>query len=271
MFTKSKISTALLAIAASATLSGCFSRIETGEVGLRVGFDKQVNSAELQPGSFNQTVIGDVLTFPVRDIAMTLDDIHPQTKDNSTLADMDITVIYGINPASVAELYTTKSRSFHTVTADGDTLLMYQYLMTVSRSAAYKAAAKHDALASNNARAEIEKDIAEFVTVALKDEKLDTALQITKVQVRNIQPAQQIIDSANAVIGAQNNLRAKEVEVDIAKKEAERLSLLAQNGQSIRYMEAKALQDIGEGIKNGKVTAVVVPYDFKGIVNVGGK
>jgi hypothetical protein len=34
-------------------------------------------------------------------------------------------------------------------------------------------------------------------------------------------------------------------------------------------MNAKALQDIAEGIKNGKVQSIVVPYDFKGIVNVG--
>ncbi len=38
--------------------------IETGEVGVRVGFDKQVQQGELLPGSFNQVLIGDVLTFP---------------------------------------------------------------------------------------------------------------------------------------------------------------------------------------------------------------
>jgi len=58
---------AILLLSAIAVLSGC-ERIETGEVGLRIGFDKQVNTTELQPGSFNQTMIGSVLTFPVRDI-----------------------------------------------------------------------------------------------------------------------------------------------------------------------------------------------------------
>lgn len=260
-----KIVVLLLAVA---VLSGC-ERIETGEVGLRVGFDKQVNTTELQPGSFNQTVIGSVLTFPVRDIALALDNMHPQTADNSTLEDMDITVIYSINPATVGEIYTTKSRAFHTRDESNDIVLMYNYLTTVARSAAYKAAAKHDALKTISARAEIESDTAKYITAALAEEKLDTSLTITKVQVRNIQPAGNIIASANAVITAQNNLKAKQVEVDIARKEAERLSLLSSNGQNVRYMEAKALQDIAEGVKEGKVQSIVVPYDFKGIINVG--
>lgn len=251
-----------------AVLSGC-ERIETGEVGLRIGFDKQVNTTELQPGSFNQTLVGNVLTFPVRDIALTLDDMHPQTADNSTLADMDITVIYSINPAAVGELYTTKSRAFHARDESDDIVLMYNYLTTVARSAAYKAAATHDALKTISARAEIETDTAKYITAALGDEKLDASLSITKVQVRNIQPAANIIASANAVITAQNNLKAKQVEVDIARKEAERLSLLSSNSQNVRYMEAKALQDIAEGVKEGKVQSIVVPYDFKGIINVG--
>lgn len=251
-----------------AVLSGC-ERIETGEVGLRVGFDKQVNTTELLPGSFNQTIIGSVLTFPVRDIALALDNMHPQTADNSTLDDMDITVIYSINPSAVGEIYTTKSRAFHTRDESNDIVLMYNYLTTVARSAAYKAAAKHDALKTISARAEIEADTAKYITAALAEEKLDTSLTITKVQVRNIQPAGNIIASANAVITAQNNLKAKQVEVDIARKEAERLSLLSSNGQNVRYMEAKALQDIAEGVKEGKVQSIVVPYDFKGIINVG--
>ncbi len=253
---------------AAFVFAGC-ERIETGEVGLRVGFDKQVNTAELQPGSFNQTLIGSVLTFPVRDIALTLDDMHPQTADNSTLQDMDITVIYSINPAAVGELYTTKSRAFHARDESNDIVLMYNYLTTVARSASYKAAAKHDALKTIAARAEIEADTAKFITAALGEEKLDTSLTITKVQVRNVQPAANIIASANAVITAQNNLKAKQVEVDIARKEAERLSLLSSNSQNVRYMEAKALQDIAEGVKEGKVQSIVVPYDFKGIINVG--
>ena len=59
-----------LSILAAAVLATGCTRIETGEVGLRVGFDKQVKNEELLPGSFNQTIIGSVMTFPVKEVAV---------------------------------------------------------------------------------------------------------------------------------------------------------------------------------------------------------
>jgi hypothetical protein len=79
-------------VAASVLATGC-SRIETGEVGVRVGFDKQVQPGELMPGSFNQTMIGDVLTFPVKDVNVILENMTPVAKDNSTMKDFDAVVV----------------------------------------------------------------------------------------------------------------------------------------------------------------------------------
>lgn len=246
-------------------LTAC-QRIETGEVGLRVGFDKQVLKGELEPGSFNQTFVGDVLLFPVKEIALQLDHMTPQTADKSTLAEMDITVIYSINPSSVYELYTTKSHSFNKID-DGTTYLMYNYLNTVATSAVYKAVSKYNALDTTTHRGDIENDIATYMQSALAKEGLDMAIHISQVQVRNIQPSQSIIDSANEVIKQQNALRAKQVEVQTAEEEAKRLQELASTPASIDYMRAKALADIAEGVKEGKVRTVVVPYDFKGLVD----
>lgn len=257
----------LLALAATTLFSAC-TRIETGEVGLRIGLDKQVNMTELQPGSFNQVLVGDVLTFPVRDISLNLDNITAQTADNSTLADYDITLIYSINPSSVAELWTTKSKGFHVITDDGDYFLMYNYITTLGRSAAYKAARKHEALKVADARAQIETEIMESVREALKAEKLDTALSVTQVQIRAVAPAKSVVDTANNVLAAQNALKTKLIEVETAKAEAQRLAALSDSKQAITYMNAKAMADIAEGVKNGNVKAVVVPYDFRGIVNV---
>ena len=177
----------MVGLMVSVVLSGC-QRIETGEVGLRVGFDKQINVNELQAGTFNQTFVGSVLTFPVREISLTLDNIHPQTKDNSTLADMDVTVIYGIVPAQVGELYTTKSHGMHVV-ENGDIYLMYNYLTTLANSAAFKATQKHDAMTVMGSRAEIENEIMVIMVDALKREKLEGSITISQVQVRNAQPA----------------------------------------------------------------------------------
>ena len=110
-------------IAAAVILATGCTRIETGEVGVRVGFDKQVQSGELLPGSFNQTIVGTVLTFPIKDVNVALDNMTPVAADNSTMKDFDAVVVYNINPAQVAELYSTKNKSFH-AEFKGDTYVL---------------------------------------------------------------------------------------------------------------------------------------------------
>ena len=54
----------------------------------------------------------------------------------------------------------------------------------------------------------------------------------------------------------------------IVKKESERMAALAANStQSIAFMNAQAQLKVAEGVANGKVHTVAVPYYFKGIVN----
>ena len=112
----------LSVLAAAVLATGC-TRIETGEVGLRVGFDKQISTGELLPGSFNQTLIGDVITFPTKEITVKVEDMTPLAKDNSTMKDFDAIITYNINQAQVAEIYNTKNKSFH-ARQDGDVYLM---------------------------------------------------------------------------------------------------------------------------------------------------
>ena len=252
-------------IAAAVLATGC-TRIETGEVGVRVGFDKQVKPGELLPGSFNQTLIGDIITFPVKDVAAEVNDMTPIAKDNSTMADFDMTVIYNINPSQVAELYGQKSKSFH-VEYKGDTYLMLNYITQTARNAVYKVARDYDALDMNDNRQAMEQKVKELVQLALRDEKLDSAVTINQVQIRKIQPAQSVIDSANALVRSKNEYKQKEVEVKTAEAEARRMAALAnQSAQSIEYMKAQAALNISEGIKNGKVQTIIVPSNFTGLM-----
>lgn len=264
-----KIWKSFAVIGALAVLTTGCTRIETGEVGLRVGFDKQVKNEELLPGSFNQVIVGDVMTFPVKDVNVKLDDMTPIAKDNSTMKDLDAIVIYSLNQSQVAELYNSKSKAFH-VRHDGDTYLMFNYIYNAARNATYKEARKYEALDMADNRQVMEIAIKEQIQRTLADEKLDGAITISQVLIRNVVPADSVVESANALVRAKNEFKQKEVEVQTAKKEAERMQALANQGsQSIAYMNARANADIAEGIKNGHVNTVVVPYDFKGQVVVG--
>jgi regulator of protease activity HflC (stomatin/prohibitin superfamily) len=250
--------------------TGC-TRIETGEVGVRVDMSKQIQSTELPVGSWNQTIIGDVLTFPVKDITVVIENKTPMTADNSALADFDLTAVYGINPSSVAELYSTKAKGFH-ANNEGDILLMYNYISTLINNSAYKVVRQYKALEVSDNRAKIEVEILQSVNEQLRAEKLDTAITLSVIQVRSILPNAEILKSATEYVRAQNELKVKSTEVEIAKKESERMAALSANsGTSIAYMNAQAQMKIAEGIANGKVHTIVVPVDFRGMVNVGGK
>lgn len=261
----------VLAIAMLSVLATGCTRIETGEVGVRVGFDKQVKPGELLPGSFNQTMIGDVLTFPVKDVNVVLENMTPVAKDNSTMKDVDAVVVYNINPQNVAELYSTKNKAFH-AEFKGDTYVMYNYVVQNARNAIYKAARKYEALDMADNRENMENMIREEIQKNLAEEKLDGSITISQVLIRNVVPADSVVESANALVRAKNEYKQKEVEVQTARKEAERMAALANNSaSSIAFMQAQAALNISEGIKNGKVQTIVVPANFNALMLNGQK
>lgn len=243
-------------------------RIETGTVGLRVDMSKQVAGTELQPGSWNQTIFGDVLEFQVRSIQVAWDNLTPQTADNSTLKDFDVAMIYEINPVAVSDLWINQSRSFHAYDK-GEYYLMFKYMNQLLSSATAKAVRKYKALDVADNRANIENDIRTIVDQMLKEEKLDKSITISQVRVTNATPADDIVASANAAVKATNDLKTKQVEVQIAQQEAIRIQTLNSNSQAIPYMNAMAQMEIAKAVREGKVNTIVVPSDFKGMLNVG--
>jgi hypothetical protein len=255
---------------ASTVLMGC-TRITTGEVGVRVDMSRQIQGAELPAGSWNQTLVGDVLTFPVKDLVVQLDNKTPMTADNSALADLDITLVYSLNPQSVAELYSTKSKSFHAYDdKEKDTLLMYTYVQTLVNNASYKAVRQYKALEVADNRAKIEQEILSIVNDNLKAEKLDGSLTVSVIQVRNIAVNPEIMKAATDFVRSQNELKIKENEVKIAEAESKRMAALANNSTaSIAYMAAQAELNYSEAAKLGKINTIIVPRDFKGMLNVG--
>jgi regulator of protease activity HflC (stomatin/prohibitin superfamily) len=253
-------------IAAAVILATGCTRIETGEVGVRVGFDKQVQSGELLPGSFNQTLVGTVLTFPIKDVNVALDNMTPVAADNSTMKDFDAVVVYNINPQQVAELYSTKNKSFH-AEFKGDTYVMYNYIVQNARNAIYKAARKYEALDMADKRNEMERFIQDEIVRNMAEEKLDGAITISQVMIRNVVPSDTVVESANALVRSKNELKQKEVEVKTAEAESRRMAALANNsGESIAFMQAQAMLNISEGIKNGKVQTVVVPSNMTSLM-----
>lgn len=260
---------ATLVVFAALLLSGC-TFVDTGEVGLKRNFDKTIDTTEVLAGDFRQTLVGELLTFPVKDVSVDVKDLQPLAADNSTMKDFDVTVVYSLNPSSVSDLWINKSRSFHAMTAEGETLLMYEYIKQTARNAVYKTARNYKALAMNDNRASIENEIRKEIVDTFADEKL-TGINITQVQVRAMVPSDVVRASSDNLVRAENEEKTKAVEVRNAKLEAERIAALNANKGAIDYMDAQSRQMMAQAMLQGKVNTIVIPADFKGIVNAGTK
>jgi len=260
----------LSVLAAAVLATGC-TRIETGEVGVRVGFDKQVQSGELLPGSFNQSIIGEVLTFPIKDVNVVLENMTPVAKDNSTMKDFDAVVVYNINPQQVSELYATKNRSFH-AEFKGDTFVMYNYIVQNARNAIYKAARKYEALDMADARSDMETFIKEEIVRNLREEKLDGSISISQVLIRNIVPADSVVASANELVKAKNEFKTEEVKVATARKRNESMQA---NPMAIPLLraeaEAEAMRKLPDAIANFKGQTLVINGVVTPTVQTNGK
>jgi hypothetical protein len=95
----------------------------------------------------------------------------------------------------------------------------------------------------------METDIRNTLMETLKDEKLDGMITVSQVLVRSVIPADSIVASANELVRAKNAFKQKEVEVQTAKKEAERIAALNANAGAIQYMDAQARMNYSEAAK----------------------
>ena len=254
-----------LGLISTLALTGC-ATVETGEIGLRKTFDGKIEPNELNQG-FHQAVVGDVLVFSVKEILINAQDLQPQTKDKTIMKDFDVRVTYSVDPASVAELYSKYSPSYHIQSENTREIYpMAAYVRPFIDSAVFKAVAEYPALEVSDKRAEIAAKIKENVSNALNEEGLSKSLRINSVVVGSTQLPDELVASVNAVVTAQSELKAKEFQVQTAAKEAERIGLLASKADG-RYIELLKAQALGEAAKKGS-TIWVVPEKFTSLGNI---
>jgi SPFH domain / Band 7 family len=248
-------------------LTAC-QKISTGHVGIRTTFNGTIEPQELGVG-FHQTLIGSVKNYVANEITWKLDDLHPQTKDRSSLNDLDISYNYSINPSSIGDLVVKYKGRDYLDKETGDYYPLAFYVENVVKTATTDVFSRYDALDANQNREKIRDEIKLQAEAMFKEDGLSESVDIHQVFIKNLQLSQAIMDSANAVIISQNVLKTKEYEVQTAKKENERLTLLSSNKANLDYIKVNALEKIADGVKEGKVRSIIIPADFKGLLNVG--
>lgn len=257
----------LVIVALAIAMTAACGRIDTGHSGVRTSWNKQVQSDIVKPG-FYVAVTDDVVQYVTNEITFELKNEKPQTKDKSYLTDLDATYMWQITSTDLPSLVTRyKNRTF--VQGD-DRYPMGIFVDAVMQRSLAQAVSEVDALDANQNRTLIETNTVKYANQMMKDEGLEHEIMIKKVMVKNIEIDPRLQESILRNVTAQKDNQTKDIEISTAHKENERMAQLtanANNGQYIALLNAQSNMKIAEGIAAGRVNTIVVPSDFKGIVN----
>lgn len=256
----------LFIVAVAIAMTAACGRIDTGHTGVRTNWDKTVDQQVVNPGPY-LSVTSEVQQYVTNEVTFEIKDLKPQTLDKSYLQDLDFSYTYKVTSNNLPALVTDfKNR---TAVQGEDYYPMGLYVDTQIRAAAFTAAGKFNAMDANSHRADIEKDIIQIITAKFKEEHLDGIINVSQVTIRNIEVDPKLQDAVVRQLNAQTDNKTKDTEIDSAKKENQRMEDLTQGASPayIALLNAQSNMKIAEGIAAGRVNTIVVPSDFKGIVN----
>lgn len=207
-----------LAALVIAFLFGSFYVVDTGHVGVERTLGK-VDLVETQPGmNFKLPLLTTAYEFSAKEIALDLDDLRPKAADNLSLQDLDVTVYYNAAADSVADLMVKYANASQY--SPEAILPAYGIVYREARGAVYEQIAKIDSLELHRLRDTLQTAIQDSLQARLEDKDGD-ALQISRVVVRALNTDPSIEASIREAVANQKKLEAKQISVDIAKKDAE--------------------------------------------------
>lgn len=198
-------------------LFSSFYVVDTGHVGVERTIGK-VDLVETEPGlNFKLPFLTRAYEFSAKEIALDLNDLRPKAADNLSLQDLDVTVFYNAAPFAIADLmvkYANASQS-----APGAILPAYGIVYREARGAVYEEVSKVDSLKLHRQRDALQTAIQDSLQARLEDKDGD-ALIISRVVVRALNTDPSIEASIREAVANQKKLEAKQISVDIAKKDA---------------------------------------------------
>jgi regulator of protease activity HflC (stomatin/prohibitin superfamily) len=208
---------ALVLICAIAFMSAY--TVETGNVAVERTFGKVDHEEKGQGLNFKMPLLTNSIEFSAKEIAIDINDLTPKAADNLSLKDLDVSVFYRVPKDRVSELF-VKYAAAAARGADGVYMPAYGLMFREARSAIYEQVAKIDSLQLHKQREILQSAVQEELQGRL--EKSDPGdLIITRVVVRALNTDPSIEAAIREAVEAEKRLEAKQVQVEIAKKDAE--------------------------------------------------
>jgi regulator of protease activity HflC (stomatin/prohibitin superfamily) len=257
----------VLGILVVVALLTAFGTIGTGNVGIRTTFSV-ISNAEVTPGVYVKwPLISKVEEFTAKEIAIDLTDLTPKAQDNLSLRDMDVTLYYRANAASIAELQ-GKYAGQSMLSDEGYFLPAYQLIFRVARNTVYEEVARVDSLVMHLRREQISEAMRANMQAQL-DASDPGVFTVTRIVVRSVLTDPSIEESIRNAVANQKKLEAMQVQTEIAKREAEikvtEAHGIAESNRIIagsltrEYLQHEANQALLRFAEKGNSNTVVLP------------
>ena len=193
--------------------------VETGNVAVERTLGKVDHDEKGQGLNFKMPFVTNSLEFSAKEIAIDINDLTPKAADNLSLKDLDVSVFYRVPQDRISELF-VKYASAAARGADGVYMPAYGLMYREARSAIYEQVSEIDSLQLHKQRELLQESVLEELQGRL--EKSDPGdLIITRVVVRALNTDPSIEAAIRDAVEAEKRLEAKQVQVEIAKKDAE--------------------------------------------------
>jgi regulator of protease activity HflC (stomatin/prohibitin superfamily) len=193
--------------------------VETGNVAVERTLGKVDHDEKGQGLNFKMPIVTNSLEFSAKEIAIDINDLTPKAADNLSLKDLDVSVFYRVPQDRISELF-VKYASAAARGADGVYMPAYGLMYREARSAIYEQVSEIDSLQLHKQRELLQESVLEELQGRL--EKSDPGdLIITRVVVRALNTDPSIEAAIRDAVEAEKRLEAKQVQVEIAKKDAE--------------------------------------------------
>lgn len=245
--------------------------VETGNVAVERTLGKVNHEEQLQGLNFKLPVLTEAIEFSAKEIAIDIEDLKPKAADNLSLRDLDVSVYYRVPQDRVSELM-VKYAASAARGADGVYMPAFGLVLREARSTIYEQVSKIDSLLLHKQRDLLQNEVLDKLQVRL--EKTDPGdIVITRVVVRALNTDPSIEAAIREAVEAEKRLEAKQVQVEIAKKDAEieierakgiaEANLIINRSLTAEYLQHeinKALQKFADN--DGSV--VVIPANMQG-------
>lgn len=240
--------------------------VNSGNVGVERSLGK-VSLDELPQGQY-MTVIDTIDEVTTKEVVVPLQDLTPKSRDNLTMAEVDIDVYYKTAPDKVADLYVKYQgdmvRHSDLVKNGTDDYVVASGRVTrEAREAVYTAVAKFDANTMHTQRAELSEEVRSLLQKAL-DGSDKNAFTITAINVRSVKPDKAIERAIQAQVALDQEIMRREKQIVLAVKEAERKRVEAEG-------QAKANNILNSSLTGQLVQLQLAEIRRQTVVGAAGK